>query len=41
VREEVRRILSTGIMNGGKLVLHAGNNIAAMYNAARESGRYE
>jgi len=50
IREEVRRILSTGIMDGGKFILREGNNVApgipeeninAMYNAAREFGRYE
>jgi len=49
VREEVRRILSTGIMEGGKFVLREANNlspgiveenISAMYHAAREFGRY-
>ncbi|MCL6520474.1 MAG: hypothetical protein K6T99_11655 [Armatimonadetes bacterium] len=50
VREEVRRILSTGIMNGGRFVLREGNNLApgtpvenvnAMYIAAREFGKYD
>ena len=49
VKEEVRRILSTGIMEGGKFVLREGNNlppniteenVAAMYSAVREYGRY-
>jgi len=49
VREEVRRILSTGIMEGGKFVLREANNlspgipeenISAMYDAAKEFGRY-
>ena len=47
IREEVRRILSTGVMEGGKFVLREGNNVApgipeenlnAMYHAAREFG---
>ena len=50
VREEVRRILSTGVMEGGKFVLREGNNlspgipeenVAAMFVAAKEFGRYE
>lgn len=49
VRDEVRCILSTGITEGGKFVLREANNvspgipeenIAAMYQAAREYGRY-
>jgi uroporphyrinogen-III decarboxylase len=48
VREEVRRILSTGVAEGGRFVLREGNNLApgtpvanvsAMYHAAREFGR--
>jgi len=47
VRDEVRRILGTGIMQGGKFVLREGNNLApgtplenvrAMYDAALEFG---
>ena len=50
VREEVRRILGTGIMDGGKFVLREANNmspgipeenIAAMYRAAQEFGSYQ
>ena len=49
IREEVRRILSTGVMEGGKFVLREGNNVApgipeanlnAMYYAAKELGAY-
>lgn len=49
VRDEVRRILSTGITEGGKFVLREANNvspgipeekIAAMYHAAKEFGKY-
>lgn len=49
IREEVGRILSTGVMEGGKFVLREGNNVApgipeanlnAMYYAARELGTY-
>lgn len=49
VRDEVRRILSTGVMEGGRFVLREANNmspgipeenVAAMYHAAREYGRY-
>ncbi len=49
VREEVRRILSTGVTEGGKFVLREANNmspgipeenIAAMYHASQEFGRY-
>ena len=49
VRNEVRRILSTGVMEGGKFVLREANNmspgipeesIAAMYEAAKEFGLY-
>ena len=49
IREEVRRIFSTGVMEGGKFVLREGNNVApgipeanlnAMYFAARELGTY-
>ena len=49
IREEVRRILSTGVMEGGKFVLREGNNVApgipeanlnAMYDAAKEFGAY-
>ncbi len=50
VRDEVRRILSTGVTEGGKFVLREANNmspgipeenIAAMYYAAKEFGRYQ
>lgn len=50
VREEVRRILASGIMRGGRLVLREGNNMPpgvplenlhAMYQAAKEFGRYD
>lgn len=49
VHEEVRRILSSGVMEGGKFVLREGNNlspgipeanVAAMFMAAKEFGRY-
>ncbi|MCC6446473.1 MAG: hypothetical protein IT210_23850 [Armatimonadetes bacterium] len=49
VRGEVRRILGTGIMAGGRYILREGNNLApgtplenlwAMYEAGREFGRY-
>jgi len=49
VRDEVKRILGTGVMEGGKFVLREGNNVApgipeenltAMYLAAKELGRY-
>lgn len=49
LREEVRRICESGIMEGGRFVLIAANNmapctpvehVAAMYEAAREFGRY-
>lgn len=49
IREEVRRILETGILDGRKFVLREGNNVApqtplenteAMYFAGREFGRY-
>lgn len=49
VREEVRCILSTGVMTGGKFVLREGNNlspgipeanVAAMHAAAKEFGTY-
>lgn len=49
VREEVRRILSSGIMEGGRFVLREGNNmppevplanVAAMYEAGKEFGQY-
>lgn len=48
-RAEVRRILQSGIMTGGRFVLREGNNLApgisldnlwAMYEANREFGRY-
>ncbi len=49
VREEARRILQSGVMEGGKFVLREGNNlapgtplanVAAMYEACKEFGRY-
>jgi len=48
-RAEVRRILASGIMRGGRFVLREGNNlppgvpvenVAAMYETAKEYGRY-
>lgn len=48
VRDEVRRILQTGILEGGRFVLREGNNLAphtplanteALYHAGREFGR--
>ncbi len=50
VREEVRRILESGIMDGGRFMLREGNNLApgtplenteAMVLAGREFGRYD
>jgi uroporphyrinogen-III decarboxylase len=50
VSEEVRRILASGIMKGGRFVLREGNNLApgtplenlwAMYDTVREWGTYE
>lgn len=50
VRDEVKRILTSGIMDGGQFVLREGNNLAphtplenteAMYHACREFGRYQ
>ena len=47
VREEVRRIMESGILEGGKFILREGNNLApgtplenteAMYHAGREFG---
>jgi uroporphyrinogen-III decarboxylase len=49
IREETRRILQSGVMEGGKFVLREGNNlapgtpeenVAAMYAACKEFGRY-
>jgi len=49
LREEVRHICESGIMEGGRFVLIAANNmapctpvdhVAAMYEAARQFGRY-
>ncbi|MCE5219643.1 hypothetical protein LLH03_21685 [bacterium] len=49
LRDEVRRICESGILEGGRFVLIAANNmapctpvehVAAMYKAAREFGRY-
>jgi uroporphyrinogen-III decarboxylase len=48
VREEVRRILGTGVLEGGRFILREGNNLApgtplenteAMYQTAKEYGR--
>jgi uroporphyrinogen-III decarboxylase len=48
VREEVRRILQSGVLEGGRFTLREGNNLAphtpldnlaAMYEAGREYGR--
>jgi len=50
VEAEVRRILSSGIMEGGRFVLREGNNLApgvpmenlwAMYDAVHAWGRYD
>lgn len=49
VRAEARRILGSGVMDGGKFVLREGNNlapgtppanVAAMYEACKEFGKY-
>jgi len=49
IREEVRRILGSGVLEGGRFVLREGNNLApgtplenteAMYYAGREFGRF-
>jgi len=49
VRTEVVRTLQSGVMDGGRFILREGNNLApgtplenlwAMYNAAKEIGRY-
>jgi hypothetical protein len=49
VRREVRRILTSGIMEGGRFILREGNNLPpgvplenlwAMYEAGKEYGRY-
>lgn len=49
IREEVRRILSSGVLEGGRFTLREGNNLApgtplenteAMYYAGREFGRF-
>lgn len=49
VRQDVKRICESGIMEGGKFVLREGNNmapctpvenVAAMYEAGKEYGRY-
>jgi len=48
IRDEVRRILATGVLDGGKFILREGNNLAphtplenteAMYYAGREFGQ--
>ena len=39
VRDEVKRILDTGVTEGGRFVLREAN-VGAMYFAAKESGRY-
>ncbi len=50
IRDEVQRICRSGVMEGGKFVLIAANNmapctplehVAAFYEAAKEFGRYE
>ena len=50
IRKEVKRICGSGIMEGGRFVLIAANNLApctpienieAMYEAGKEFGRYE
>jgi len=50
VRDEVKRVLGSGIMEGGRFVLREGNNLApgiplenlwAMYEAGKEFGRYD
>lgn len=50
VRAEVRRILQSGVRDGGRFILREGNNLApdipfenviAMYEAGKEYGRYE
>jgi len=50
IRQEVRRICESGVMAGGRFILIAANNlapctplenIAAMYDAAKEFGRYQ
>lgn len=50
IRAEVKRILTSGIMTGGRFVLHEANNlapgtppesVAVMYEACQEFGRYE
>ena len=50
VRAEAKRILESGVMDGGKFVLREGNNlapgtppenVAAMYEACEEFGRYD
>lgn len=49
IREEVRRILNSGVLEGGRFTLREGNNLApgtplenteAMYYAGREFGRF-
>lgn len=49
VREETKRILSSGVMDGGRFILREGNNLApgtaienirAMYETAKEFGTY-
>jgi uroporphyrinogen-III decarboxylase len=49
IGEEVRRICQSGVMEGGKFILREGNNlapgtppanVAAMYDACKEFGRY-
>jgi len=50
IREEVKRICESGIMEGGKFILREGNNLApctpvenvsAMYEAGKEFGKYK
>jgi uroporphyrinogen-III decarboxylase len=49
LREEVRRILQSGVMEGGRFILHEGNNlppgtplehIAVLYETCKECGAY-
>ncbi|MBM3476837.1 MAG: hypothetical protein FJX75_26490 [Armatimonadetes bacterium] len=49
LREEVRRVLQSGVMEGGRFILHEGNNlppgtplehIAVMYDTCKEYGVY-
>jgi len=49
IKDEVKNLCQSGVMKGGKFILHDGNNCApetsvlhfkAMYEAGREYGRY-